>query len=124
MNTQQKVIKNKVGLLKLAESLGNVSQACKVMGFSRDSFYRFRELYETGGELALQEISRRKPIAKNRVDEAIEKAILALATDKPAYGQVRVSNELRNKVCLSLPVACAACGCGMTWRSSPSASRL
>lgn len=43
MTTEQKIIKNKVGLLELARQLGNVSQACKVMGFSRDSFNRFRE---------------------------------------------------------------------------------
>ncbi len=81
-----KLIKSKLGLLKLAEELGNVSKACKVMGYSRDTFYRFRELYDIGGELALQEISRKKPVLRNRVEEHIEEAVIKLATDNPSLG--------------------------------------
>jgi transposase InsO family protein len=95
MNINQKIIKNKVGLLNLAEQLSNVSRACKVMGVSRDTFYRYKELVDEGGVDALMEKTRRKPNLSNRVDEKTEEAVIKIATDFPAYGQVRACNELR-----------------------------
>lgn len=97
MNTEAKLIKTKLGLLGLAEQLGNVSHACKLFGYSRDSFYRYKDLYENGGEQALLEKSRRKPNIKNRIATELEAQAIQIAIEFPAYGQVRASNELKKK---------------------------
>ena len=95
MTREQKIIPNKIGLLKLAKELGNVSRACQVMGVSRDTFYRYRQLSDEGGFEALMEQSRRKPNLKHRTAPEIEAKVVAMATEQPAYGHTRVSNELR-----------------------------
>jgi transposase InsO family protein len=93
----QNVIRHKVGLLNLATELGNVSKACRVMGLSRDTFYRYQHAKTEGGVQALLDVSRRKPIPQNRVEPHIEETVLAYALEQPAHGQTRVSNELRRK---------------------------
>ena len=115
MTTEQKIIRAKVGLLELAKQLGNVSQACKMMGYSRDSFYRFRSLRQrrrTGAD----QMSRKKPVLKNRVPQDVEDAIVALAVEQPAFGQVRIANELRKRGLTVSPAGVHACGCATIWR--------
>jgi Winged helix-turn helix len=95
MTKKQKIVRAKVGLLELARQRGNVSQACKMMGYSRDSLYRFKELYETDRESALHELTRRKPILKNGTPPDIEAIIVELSLEQPSHGQIRIANDLR-----------------------------
>lgn len=97
LHSNEKIIRNKVGLLNLAEELKNISKACKIMGLSRETFYRYRRAVDEGGVEALIDKTRRKPNLSNRVEDAVEKAVLDHAIEFPAHGQARTSNELRKK---------------------------
>ena len=97
LHSNDRIVKHKVGLLNLADELGNISKACKMMGVSRDTFYRYKEAVDDGGVEALLERNRRIPNPKNRVDQQVEEAVVAWAIAEPAHGQVRVSNELRKQ---------------------------
>ena len=118
LHTANPVIKHKAGLLNLAEELSNVSKACKIMGVSRDTFYRYRELADAGGVDALINRSRRAPNLKNRTDEATEQAVVDYAVAFPTHGQHRASNELRKQGVLSPTVVSVLSGYSITLRIS------
>ena len=110
-SVQHTVIKHKISLLNLAAELGNVSRACKVMGFSRDTFYRYQAAVETGGVEALIDANRRKPNIKNRVEEATE----AKCVFPMNYANAESS---------SLHLAFVQCGCAKIWSRSRSVCQL
>ena len=118
LHTANPVIKHKAGLLNLAEELSNVSKACKIMGVSRDTFYRYRELVAEGGVDAQINRSRRAPNLKNRTDEATEQAVVDYAVAFPTHGQHRASNELRKQGVLSPTVVSVLSGYSITLRIS------
>ena len=118
LHTANPVIKHKAGLLNLAEELSNVSKACKIMGVSRDTFYRYRELVAEGGVDAQINRSRRAPSLKNRTDEATEQAVVDYAVAFPTHGQHRASNELRKQGVLSPTVVSVLSGYSITLRIS------
>ena len=110
MTQREKLARAKMSLIELAEYLKNVSEACRVMGVSRQHFYDIKKAYADGGIPALQEKSRRKPNLKNRVAPEIEDAVVRTAEEYPAYGQLRASNELRKSGILVSP-----CGVRSVW---------
>lgn len=110
MSLETKVIKSRLGLLSLAEELGNVSRACKYLGYSRETFYRYKDLFDEGGEQALKDMNRRVPNVKNRIEAHVEERVVAFAIENPAFGQTRASNELKKEGLFVSP-----CGVRCVW---------
>lgn len=95
----QNDIRSKLALLQLAKELGSVSRACEMMGYSRDSYYRFKRQYDSAGEQGLRNLSRKKPALKNRVAPEVEAQVIEIALDYPNYGQARAAEVLSARGC-------------------------
>ncbi len=111
MKDNDNEIRSKLALIQLVEELNSVTKACAIMGYSRDSYYRFKKLYKTGGKLALKNIDKRKPMPKNRISTAIEKQVVEIALDYPNYGQEKVARLLQNR-----QVEISASGVRAVWK--------
>lgn len=99
MNAKNNEIRSKLALLQLAEELGSISRACEIMGYSRDSYYRFKKQYETVGERGLKNLSRKKPAMKNRLSPEVEEQVIEIALDYPNYGQAKAAELLTARGC-------------------------
>src|SRR3954469_8756588 len=116
---QQNVIKHKVGLLNLAAELGNVSRACKVMGLSRDTFYRYRSAVESGGIDALIDANRRKPNPKNRWQmQPLPSQLLLQSLSSLPLVKFGYPTSYASAASSFLPRVFAVSGCAATWNHS------
>ncbi len=111
----QNVIKHKTGLLNFAAELGNISKACRMMGFSRDTFYRYQAARDAGGLETLFEVSRQKPDLKNRGDEQTENAFVNLPWIFLLMNSSEPATNCAGKAFLFLRLACVPFGCVMIW---------
>ncbi|HEX2095091.1 MAG TPA: IS481 family transposase [Longimicrobiaceae bacterium] len=89
-----KIARRKLSLLQLAQELGNVSKACRIVGYSRQQFYKIRRNFQTfGAEGLIDRVAgpRKHP---NRVSAEVEEAILAYALEHPGHGAQRTADAL------------------------------
>ena len=97
MTQQQYLINRKLNIVEFADTLKNITKACKRLGVSRQHYYDIKTAIEEDGVQGLIEKSRRGPRMANRCSPETEQAILDYSLEYPTHGQVRVSNELKRK---------------------------
>ena len=95
MTQSQYIIARKLSIVELGQTLGNISDACRKMGVSRQHYYDVKQAIEEEGLEGLIEKSRRAPRIANRVPNEVERSLLDYSLQCPTHGQVRTANELR-----------------------------
>ena len=95
MDTREKLISARIGMLALAEELKNISRACEIAGISRTHFYDIKTAFEKFGRDGLAPQERRRPRMPNETPTELVTRILDMTAEYPTYSYVRVSQQLR-----------------------------
>jgi len=90
-------VQDKLNLLELVGKTGNVAEACRASGFSRDSYYRFKKLYNSHGVDGLKKSNRKKALLKNRISKKIEAAVIDYSLKDTLQSSVSISQSLKEK---------------------------
>jgi len=105
------VVARRLALLQLAAQHGSVAEACRIMGFSRGTFYRMKQRFEASGEAGLRQLDRRGRIPKNRLDARVEAIVVELALANPTWGRRRFVKLLAER-----GIAISASGIRLVWK--------
>lgn len=97
MTQRQYIINRKLNIVELGTALGNISEACRKLGISRQHYYDVKTAIEEEGLEGLLEKSRRSPRIGNRVAPEIEQKVLDYSLEFPTHGQTRAANELKKR---------------------------
>ena len=81
-------------LFMLADELGNVSEACRLMGVHRSTYYVWKAKVDRHGLEMLRPRERRRPRMPNQLSALVEQQIVAYSLGHPGYGPDRISSEL------------------------------
>jgi transposase len=99
MTTDTRIISHKLSLLKLAQSINNISKACRDSFVSRTTFYEYKHRFETYGLSGLEDKPKKVPKMPNETKKEIVEKVLELSRRYPSYGASRIACELEGIVC-------------------------
>lgn len=95
MTASTKIAKSRLSLLQLASEIRNISEACRHRGVSRSQFYEYKRAFQEYGFEGLKDMPPIPKSCPHETPEEIKVKIINLSIEHPAWGQLRVSDQLR-----------------------------
>ena len=95
MHAEEKIARQRLSVLQLAEALNNVSAACRQRGMTRTQFYEYKRRFELQGVEGLKDLPPIHKTHPQTTPAEVAEKVIALSLEHPAWGCVRLADHLR-----------------------------